>query len=192
MSRAPALSDDRRLELVAIASGAERANKPTHLILIAALAVAGSLLYLAIAWRSYTAAADSRDQQQHTAAEVVETAARLRAVIAAESQGNGPSLAETGTRIYGRIEQAGVEAGLKDRVPSPISTRSDKVQGTDISRVIRDYDIRDPSLAAIFKWMDTAARDVPGLEVYAVTAKPEAQVWSVRVRFVRHERAEGT
>lgn len=197
MTRAPAApsvrADERRQDLAALSMRAQRANTPTHFVLVGLLAVAAALLYVVVAWRAYAAEAGQRDLQRTTAANVAATAGRLKALIAAESDnGQGPGLAEGGQRIYGRIEQAGVEAGLKDRVPVPVATRSDRVQGTDINRVVRDYDIRDPNLGAIVDWIVRAGQAVPGLEVYSITVKPEAQAWYVRVRFTRHERAEGS
>ncbi|GJQ29088.1 MAG: hypothetical protein HBSAPP03_09720 [Phycisphaerae bacterium] len=189
----PTSIDDRRRDLAIVAARSARSNTPTHLVLLGGLAVAGALLYLVIAWRGYAAAAEKLASEQRTAGLVVEAAGRLRALAAAEAaQGSGPRLVEGGQRIYGRIEQAGVEAGLRDRVPVPTSTRSDKVQGTDILRVIRDYDIRDPNLGAIIAWLSRACEAVPGLEVYSMTVRPEAQAWNVKIRFTRLERAEGS
>jgi hypothetical protein len=189
----PLQVEERRRDLAALAARSARANTPAHLVLLGGLAVAGALLYLVVAWRGYAAAAARLESEQRTAAQVVEAAGRLRALAAAEAaQGSGPRLAEGGQRVYGRIEQAGVEAGLRDRVPVPVSTRSDKIQGTDISRVQRDYDIRDPNLGAIVAWMNRACEAVPGLEVYSMTVRPEAQAWNVKIRFTRLERAEGS
>jgi hypothetical protein len=181
--------DDMRLALTSAAARAERANQPRHLVLLSAAVLAGALLMLALAWRSYAAARASLDDQRTQAARVVETAARLRALRQARDQDDGSRTGVASQQVLTRIEQLGREAGLRDRLVAP-RTNSARPQGATAVRTTWEYDVRDPSLGAIMDWCTRVPEQMPDLEVYAIRVRPEAQAWFVTVTFRRWERAE--
>lgn len=194
MSRAPALSEDRRLELTALAARTERANQPRHFVLLALLACAAALLALVISWNSYRAASARLTQERTTAEEITQTAARLRTLREqAAANTSGPAISEGGHLILTRIEQASSDAHLEKRTSAPLRTRPDvKDQASNAVRKTWEYEVRDKNLNAIVQWMTLATEKVPGLEVNSVTLRPEAQQWFCRVVFTRWERTEGS
>ena len=92
--------------------------------------------------------------------------------------------------IRSRIMAAGTEAGLKNAVQLP---RNEKSRGgTDAVQQRLVYDVRDESLDAIVRWIDIALRGTTGLEVYALSVRPEANQWNCKVTFSRWEWDKGT
>ncbi len=181
--------DDARLVMTSAAARAERANQPRHLVLLGVAVLAGALLMLALAWRSYGAARGNLDEQRAQASRVVESAARLRALRQAREQDDGPRTGVASQQVLTRIEQLGRDAGLRDRLVPP-RTSSRREPGANAVRTTWDYDVRDPSLAAVMDWCTRVPEQMPDLEVYAVRVRPEAQAWFVTVTFRRWERAE--
>ena len=87
-----------------------------------------------------------------------------------------------------KIKNAATAAGIKNPQEP---TRQDP--GKDLGGVRRikvSYEIRDESMPNLMKWIQIAVHDIPGLEVYSVTLKPEASQWLMKVTFCRWERVE--
>lgn len=190
MTTLPAMGDDQRLELAAAAARARRANEPRALFLFSLVLVAGALLVLSFAWQSYARAAKGLREEEARARSAASKVAELRALQAAGSEA-GAQANEPISKFRSRIERAGVEAGLKDQVKLPEESRTpDRKLGTQ--QVFFTYDLHDPSLEALMRFMHEAVAEVPGLEVHTVFIKPEPATWQLKVKFSRWERLEGT
>jgi hypothetical protein len=67
---------------------------------------------------------------------------------------------------------------------TPVETK-----GAGVQRVRFEYRaVRDEKLEALLGWLGQATEDIPGLEVFSVTIKPEAAGWLMDVVFTRWER----
>jgi hypothetical protein len=182
---------DRRLELAAFAARTAQANQPRHLVILAGVIALAGLVTLISAWTGYAAAKAELRKERATADHVVRLAGDLRTLIEDEARA-GPTPAEGGQRVLTRIEQASVEAGLTSPARAPLRTASNRIPNTNVVRVTRDYEVRDPDLGKIIAWIKRSTSQVPGLEVSAIVLKPEPQQWYARITFTRLERAEGT
>ena len=60
------------------------------------------------------------------------------------------------------------------------------------NQVRYSYNIKDESLDSLLRWAQFVQDDVPSLEVYSVTLRPEATEWSLTIVFSRWEKPEGS
>lgn len=198
LAAAAALSDDRRLELASLAARAERANQPRHVVLLALVVLGVALLFLAFAWQGYASATTRLAQQQRLTGDVRDSASRYRALVAVADTDGGIKGQVSSDTILSTIQGVGERAGLKNRIGLPTSTRrSPRTNSAANSEQVKwTYTIKDPSLSALLHFAQMAGGEVPGLEVYSVRLRPEAQGWELTVVFSRWERTtakpEGT
>lgn len=181
--------EDARIEQAAAAARTARRNQPKGLLLVASLLLVGAIIYVTMGFFAQREAAGELRAARDQAEDTVALAARLRGLKAAAS--NAPTANATVTTLRTRIEQAGMEAGLTDAVRLP-TERPEGVQSSLGSRKRNfEYNISDPSMAAMLSWMQKSVAAVPGLEISSVTITPEANKWRVRVIFSRWEKVEG-
>ncbi len=178
--------EDLRSSLAAQASRAEQRNRPRALIITACIVLVVGAWF---AWDGYsrsTDAAENASTQQRYSENVLKAAGRWQAL---QSQDTvhvvGPM-----SSLYSRIESLGENAGLKTRVPIP-STQTKPERSLGWNQVKPTYNIKDPELSAVLKWVDLVVADIPGMEVHTITIRPEATEWNVSVVFSRWEKAEG-
>jgi hypothetical protein len=181
------------MELAALAARTERANQPRHLVVMALLVLAGSLAYLGVAWSGYAGARKRLAAQQRLTGDVVESASRYRALVAAGAGAEGARGAETSDTILSTIQGVGERAGLKNRIGVPTSSRREpRANSAATSTQMKwTYTVKDPSLSALLNFAALAVGEVPGLEVYSAKVRPEAQGWELVVVFSRWERDAG-
>jgi len=186
-----AWNEDRRLELAAAASRTQRANQPRHLVLLAAACLAGALLYLLISWQAYSTAQTRLAAQQRLAGDVRDSAARLKALQAAAASGQANAGFDPSDTILSRLQRIGQDAGLKNAVGVPAGGKPIRPAGsTNAARTTWTYTLKDPSAGALLEFARRAADAIPGLEVYGLRLRPEAQGWELQVTFARWERVE--
>ncbi len=183
--------DDVRGDIAGAASRNERRNRPTHLVVIAIALAAISLVALLFMLRSRTSAQALLVKETKIGENAVELAQQLKEIRIAE---------ESTTIRYGAAESdlppskfinAGAAAGLKNPIQLP--TRNKPVADKDINGVHRikvAYEAKDESMPNLMKWVQNVVRDIPGLEVYSISLKPEATQWVLKVTFSRWERTE--
>jgi hypothetical protein len=191
VSRATSLAaqEETRLALASAAARAERQNQPRALLYAAGLLLLIALIFVGVAFRgSLAAASDLRTQQKQTD-DVIQRAGRLKALR--EASTSDTSLNQPLSQLISRIEQSGVEAGLKNHLSVPVK-REEKPPGMGAKQTRLDYEVKDDDLPRLLQWVQKATAAVPGLEVYSVSLKPEAHQWTLRVSFSRWERIEGT
>jgi len=176
--------------LAGVAARAQRHNRPLHLVLFAGAILLVSVIALLVSLRSHSAARAQLADQELLATNTLKAAAKLKALQDVAGRDIGPRLNEPATQVFSRIEQAGVDAGLKSKVPLPPRPRVERPAGKQSVHTKFDYEVRDESLAALMDWMNRAVAAVEGLEVYSVSIKPEAQAWNLRVTFSRWEREQ--
>jgi hypothetical protein len=187
MSRANlAAQEEARLALAATAARAERQNQPKVLLYGAGLLLLIALIFLGTSFRTSVAAASDLRAQRKQAEDIVKDAGELKAIR--EAVKSGP-VNQSAIQVRTRIEQAGADVGLKARVPTA-NTRTDPQPGLHSKQMRYDYEIRDEELPKLLQWVQKSVQDVPGLEVYSISLKPEAHQWTLRVSFSRWERIE--
>lgn len=175
---------------VAAARG-ERRNKPTFVVALGVIALVASVAFAGWSWFNFVAARNAAEQAKTESDVMLEQAAQLQAMIDDETNGTGPRAVESGTNTMSKIEAAGTRAGLKK--PVPVTSRTvnpDRTIGWNQVRYA--YNVKDESLDALLRWAQFVQDDVPSLEVYSVTLRPEATEWSLTIVFSRWEKPEGS
>jgi hypothetical protein len=174
---------DAKFELATAAAGAERANKPKTLIVIAGALLAVAVIATGMALSSRLAAQRKLDTERGRATEMVTLAAKLKQLNEASAGGK-----RTGriTLLPTTLNQAARAAGIKT---DPVMRNMPDSRNGDVVRKKMEYDVRDESLEAILRWIDSATKQVQGLEVFSFNVKPESQVWHAKVTFSWWENA---
>lgn len=180
--------DELRQDLTVEAQRSASANRPRHILIGAGALFVVALIAIGLAYTRYAEASSKLESEKTLAKNMVEAAARLRALKEAAAADTGPAPNAPDTQIFSRIEQAGHDAGLTNKVPLPQQSRGSSTAGASQKRYL--YELRDASLPAILLWVERCQQEVPGLEVSAIIVRPEAQVWYVKVTFSRWERTE--
>lgn len=183
---------DARYELATIASGAARRNRPTHLIVIGFVLAAVAALALLVSFLQYQSAQRALEKQSGFGREVLDRIAELKAWQKAAADGKGkPVTAQT--EVGSTLQAAAARAGVKSSASLIPSRSQTPTRFQDVQRRKISYDdVRDESLEVLLKWLENAQKDVPGLEVYDLQIRPEANVWAMKVTFARWERVGGT
>lgn len=182
------LSDDDRYALAALAEAGTRANRPGHLIAIAALALVATLVVAGVAWRSDARAARLERNAARDLTTLRASAERLgelesRVATSPEVDRNRPI-----PDVLSRLGSLAREAGL-DPVP-PIPAQSADV-GNNARRLNYAYsNLRTPSLDALLRWVNLCTERIPGMHVRVLIVRPTPTIWSVDVTFARYERIE--
>lgn len=179
--------EQARQDVAVAAARQARRNTPTHLVIFAAVLLGIALICTLVAASSRSAAQDRLDAQKRQSSRIAELVARLNQLSDAERAGI-QRWGQPAERVQSKIQQAAVQAGLKTAIPPVNPTKSGPVGNAQ--RTQFRYDIRDESLPALLKWVELATRDVPGLEVYSVKIRPEANQWDLNVTFSRWERTK--
>lgn len=175
---------------VAAARG-ERRNKPTFVVALGVIALVVSVTFAGYSWFNFAKARKAADEAKAESVVMLEQAAQLQSLIDDEANGTGPRAAEPATNVLSKIEASGARAGLKKAVPIGSRTvNPDRTIGWN--QVRYSYNIKDESLDALLRWAQFVQDDVPSLEVYSVTLRPEATEWSFTVVFSRWEKPEGS
>lgn len=185
-------ANEARFELATIAASAARRNRPTHLIVIGFVLALVAAVALLVSFLQYQSAQAALARQEAFGREVLDRIAELKAWQKAAADGKNKPVsaqAEIGSTLQAAAARAGVRASA-NLIPSRSQTPT---RFQDVQRRKISYDdVRDESLEVLLKWLENAQKDVPGLEVYDLTIRPEANVWAMKVTFARWERVGGT
>ena len=185
------IGDESRFELVQAASGRERANRPLGLVIIACLALA--IAFLSAIWALSSRRAAMSDlratlAEQTDVEQMTEEWKRLDRLEREGGPGGGAGLGKQVDHLYDKMEQLAVRAGIKDKPqpPRPIETPRPPIKVIEYAYT----GVKDPSLKALLDWTRLASAEIPGMEVYGITLKPDPTNWSMNVTFRRWERAQ--
>ncbi len=188
MSETRRLSDDDRYSLATRAESGTRANRPTHLVALGALALLLTVTVTAFAWR-----ADARAARQLRNASFEVDNIRLRAERLAELRAV-QAAAPTDDRyrpipdILSRMSNIAREAGIQGTLSVPTTGTNPYQESRRIT--YRYMGLRLESLEPLAAWVNLAMQRIPGLHVIGVKIVPQANAWQVDIIFARFERLE--
>ena len=183
-------SEEARLLAAAQAARSERRNSPRYLIFGAGLVLAMALLWLLMSYRSFAAAKASLAKQLADRETIARNVTELQQLKAASGADNGPRLAEQEGAIRTRLREIGKAAGLKEENITPKAVRREQRKDLGSVLLTASFDARDESLAPLFSWLERTVAEMPGVEVYKISIRPEAQKWYMQVTFSRWEKPE--
>lgn len=185
-------ASEARFELATIAAGAARRNRPTHLIVFGFVLALAAAIALLVSYLQYQSAQIALRNQGNFGREVLDRLAELKAWQKVAADGKSKPVSAQ-SEIGSILQSSAARAGIKNSANLIPSRSQAPTRYQDVQRRKISYDdVRDESLDVLLKWLEGAAKDVPGLEVYDLTIRPEANVWSMKVTFARWERVGGT
>lgn len=182
-------AEEDRLDLAAAALRNERHNRPTYLVVGAGLLLVVCAAFLV--WSLFARASAGRelDRQREVATKLAAAVGRLKDLQTASTSPGAMKANAQIEDIRSRLQTAAARADVTDAaklIPRHVA----KAKSPGLQRVHFDFDaVRDPRLEPLLKWLRTATEEIPGLEVYSVTLKPEQSGWMMKVTFTRWETA---
>jgi len=187
------LTEDDRYEIAARAEAGARANRPTHLVLIAGLALFVAAAAAGLGWRADSGAAQSLRIKSNELVTINERSAVLAGLVQQQVESPQDDRNAPISDMLSRLENAAREAGL-DTLPGVPRTENESFQNA--RRVNYRYSsrdrnqVRDQSLEKLLTWVSLATERIPGLYVRHISLKPQQNAWLMDVTFARYERFE--
>lgn len=180
----------RRLEASFEAVAAERRNRPTGLI-----AIAAALLIFAAAFAVYASTQRSRARadmarEQYTMQRLLNLQAQIAAYRDSDAQKNlQRQFAPTMRNIRSRLEQVARSIGMEDGALQLGQISDRRALGLDSTLLLRTIEatINGGDIELTLEWMQAVTDQVDGLFVSGVTLNPSSDGWLVNVRLSRWE-----
>jgi hypothetical protein len=187
LSATTRIGSDERYELAASAAASERRARPTHLVVLGALALMVTMIATGLGWRASANAERDLARLQRDAASISSLVAQIESLEAAAAEQSGDDPYTPIPDLLSRLSQLAEQVGLEYPLALP---KNQEPQTRGSSRLlIYPYTIRDSSLSRVLEWIDQALTRVPGLRVRALKLTPSARNWVVEVTLARYERA---
>jgi len=185
------LNDDERAQLSLTAHKAEKAAKPTHLLVLAGSLLLVATLALMSSASKLSDATKSMNFQNRLAEDMVAEVATLKQLRDA-STSSGPTAGDELNTIRSRISQAAAGVGIKNAdklLPDSNQANPQRPGANSVQRLFK-YTVQNDTLGPLLEWMAAAPQQVPGLEVYQLKLTPHNNDWTLNVTFSRWERVK--
>jgi len=176
-------------ELAMRAGRAERANKPTILLLLACLVLAGAFIFLMASVSRLSDARGELAMRRENAEQMSVLVAQLKQMRDFSTEA-APMVQDPDPQILSRISQVAANAGLANPLRVPTTPPKTVSRDGTVQRSKWLYKFTDPSLAAVMRFATLAEREIPGMRVHAIRLTPQNEVWSVELTLSRLERVE--
>jgi len=185
------LANDVRFTMAMSAARAERANRPTYLLIGAAVLLMVALAALLWSWQARSVAESKLSTELALGQQFVEAAQRLGDVNATPKSGPSASepIADLGSRMQALATRARIAKETVTKLIAPAS-RENVRSGSAIRRKFQYTNVREPTLEPLINWLSFAVDEIPGLKVYSLTIKPDPTGWIMNVTFTRWERSD--
>lgn len=185
------LSEEAHFELSLEASSHERRNRPRGLVMLAVAAVILSVIFAAYGVR---ARASAQSQLQAVVRNEAVVEALSAEWVQLEAIEQDPSRGRVARRVedpISQMENLARQAGLT--VPAPPRVTDEPPRG---GVRLKKYNYNDeakpitsPTLGPLFEWLRLVQTADLGMEVDALSLRPETNNWRMTVSFRRLERA---
>jgi len=180
----------RRLEAAFEAGAAERRNRPTGLVVVAAVCLLLAFVYLVYAAAQRREAAASLQGAEASYQELVDLRARIEAYQDDETQrALRRRYAPLMSTIRSRLEELARETGFTDTLPQLGQISAERRLGLDSPLLLRTITATivegDPEVA--LEWIQAATDRVTGLFVSGLTLSPVQGGWRITVQLSRWE-----
>lgn len=180
------MTEDERYDGALAATGAERRNRPRHLVVLGVLALVVALLALGWAWTSRASAREALGSRRRELAQIRSLGAELTALRAQRTfRSDEEDLFRTPTDMLSRLKDLAAEAGLESSPPVPVEREVNLQAG---SRREWPYSVTDASLDALLGWVRLAGERIPGTFAQTIELRPAGSRWRLDVTFARYER----
>lgn len=181
------LSAEERDEVAAVASAAERSNRPVALVVLAGLVFVIACAVLGVSATRQAAASAEVDRRE---AELEEMRGLVIEYFANEGSGDEiDDLPPTGQGILSRIEELARDAGIEGDLGLAGAGTDRVTDGVVLAR--GTYSLRHDNLTEIMDWVGRVERSIQGVQVRRLSLRPQPRnsTWQFEIRFERYERA---
>jgi len=184
------LSDDSRMLAASTAARTERRNKPMHLVYGACAVLALVVVWCLMSYSTLRRAQASLVSQQRDADAIRTNAVLARSLRVASASDTNRKLSEQEGQIRTRLQTAAVNVGIKQADVGNISVNRSTPQNIGSTLIKVGIEATNETLPPLLAWLERCVVEFPGLEVYKVTIKPEAQKWRLKAQLTRWEKVE--
>jgi len=171
-----------------LAMGAERANRPTGIVVFSAVLLLASFAFLL--WSSSGVSAAERSLRRATteASDVRRIAAEIERMNDAGSQATTEEAKyRPAPALLSTISASADAAGLAPR-PRITPQRDDEQRDGALVRKNVQASVEGQEIGDVLRWIETVVRQVDGLYVSQFKVKPSRTTgWNIEVRFSRWE-----
>lgn len=180
------LSEEDRFELMLSAAGRERRNRPLGLVIVAAIVLVGCAIFAVYAIGSRASSRGGLVRAQQDQAKLGAMIEQWKAL--SRTQSDSPLIGQPNAFKASKMEELATRAGMKTKPNTPRSIEDKTRTGIVVTRHIYT-EVRDEHLKALVEWMRSGCAEIPGLELEAMTLKPEPSGWKLDATFRIWERA---
>ncbi len=180
---------DLRADRAALAQAAEQSNRPTYLVVIAALLLVIASAAFVSSFLAKRSAERELVMRRDEARRVMDLCQRIKGLRLAAAEAKKLDVGQARGDIALAIKNAAPEA-IKPVLSAPPQDQTrDRDQERRVQLRVWTYqNVRSESLPDLLMWVQNAPTKVGGLEVRSVQLKPEANVWNMTVSFSRWEK----
>lgn len=197
MSQVPGISAaaaDARALLAEVAASAERKNQPRILLVLSALLVLASLVWVGVAWWSSADAEAEALREQSLTLQIQQGIAAYQEEQQSQEEALGKEALKPNPTMQFVIERLAREAGLG--TISITVGKDGRLQAKNLVRKTYSYTINPPQEAALLlKWIDKVQQEDLGVELSSIEglepaprAVEDKPRWKGRILFSRLER----
>lgn len=176
------MTPDERYEMAALAQMGERRNRPTHFVVLGALALVVSLVAVGVTWYGRASAASELERRERRLVELADLTSRWLALSQTQESEGG----DEGRIPQSRVRELATRAGMS-AAPPLAQPRIDNYQNARRERY--RYSVRDKSLEALMTWVDLMLSEFRGVWVHEIEVKPSGDEWQLQVVFARWEQS---
>ncbi len=171
--------------LAALASAAERRNRPTSMVALCAALLVGAGVFAMWSASGARAARATFVREAVARQKVDALAAQVREVQESLQPKGDDTLPYAPRELLGSLASAATSSGLS-KAPSFNPTTEESADSPLVRKVIIARILGEP-LPETLAWMQRAITDIPGLHVTQFNLKPTRQGWEIEARFARWE-----
>lgn len=178
---------DREPVLAALASGAERANRPTAVVIFSALLLLVVTIFALMSVRDASRARALYVWEAGNRAQVETVADQIRLVRKEEEvRKNQPDAFAPEPRLLSAISSAGSAAGLPPSLLR-IEEGREEVPNSPLVRRTVTARLDGQPIEPVFEWLQGSLQAVSGLHIIQLSLKPTPRGWDLTVKFARWE-----
>lgn len=177
---------DGRFELAMAASGNERRNRPTLLVVLSVIAVVAAMGGAVWGMNARAKARADLVRALSAQARTERMAQEWGQLETQEKESPDANIGRPIPDLLSQMEGLATRAGIKDK-PKPPRQSPQTRNGITVTEYYYS-EVKDPSLKALLEWLRLAGTQIPGMEVYGLDLRPDPTNWYMNVTFRRWER----
>jgi len=189
ISAATSAAEEVRMLAASQAASTQRRNRPVYLVYIALILLTFSLVWAMSSFGAYRKARQTLDKQLDDAQTIRDNAIAVQVLRDKTSADPERKLRDQDPQFRGRLRAAAVNSGLNE-VEAGIAISPPQEHRNLGSLLVRvTLECRHDTLPPLLAWLERCVVEFPGLEVYSVEIRPDAQKWNFKAVLNSWEKA---